>query len=72
MAPLITFYGDDFTGSTAAMEVLNFAGVPTMLFMEPPRPEVLKEYPFLQGIGVAGIARSKDPTWMKKKPFENI
>ena len=75
MAPLITFYGDDFTGSTAAMEVLNFAGVPTMLFMEPPGPEVLKEYPNLQGIGIAGIARSKDPTWMKinlSKIFERL
>ena len=75
MAPLITFYGDDFTGSTAAMEVLNFAGVPTMLFMEPPGPEVLKEYPNLQGIGIAGISRSKDPTWMKSnlsKIFERL
>ncbi len=39
MKPLLTFYGDDFTGSTAVMEVLSFAGVPTMLFMEPPQLE---------------------------------
>ena len=30
MKPLLTFYGDDFTGSTAVMEVLSFAGVSTM------------------------------------------
>ena len=42
MKPLLTFYGDDFTGSTAVMEVLSFAGVPTMLFMEPPELDVLK------------------------------
>ena len=26
---LLTFYGDDFTGSSAAMEVTAFAGLPT-------------------------------------------
>jgi len=67
MAPLLTFYGDDFTGSTAVMEVLSFAGVPTMLFMEPPKPDVLSQFPELQAIGVAGVARSKSPDWMKCK-----
>ncbi|QIE43809.1 four-carbon acid sugar kinase family protein (plasmid) [Rhodobacteraceae bacterium SC52] len=65
MTPLLTFYGDDFTGSTAVMEILSFAGVPTMLFMDAPEPEVLSQYPDLQAIGVAGIARSKDPAWMR-------
>ena len=65
MVPLLTFYGDDFTGSTAVMEVLSFAGVPTMVFMEAPSHHILKEYPQLQAIGVAGIARTKDPAWMK-------
>ncbi len=65
MAPLVTFYGDDFTGSTAVMEVLSFAGVPTMLFLDPPQADILTHYPELQAIGVAGIARSKDPVWMK-------
>ena len=50
MKPLLTFYGDDFTGSTAVMEVLSFAGVSTMLFLEPPELDVLKEYPTLQAI----------------------
>lgn len=65
MTPLLTFYGDDFTGSSAVMEVLGFAGIPTMLFMEPPTPDVLSRFPDLQAIGVAGVARSKDPAWMQ-------
>ena len=65
LTPLLTFYGDDFTGSTAVMEVLSFAGVPTMLFMEPPQPDILSQYPDLLAIGVAGIARSKEPAWMR-------
>ena len=39
--PLVAFYGDDYTGSSAAMEALTFAGLPTMLFLEPPTPERL-------------------------------
>lgn len=65
MAPLLTFYGDDFTGSSAVMEVLGFAGVPTMLFMAPPDADVLARYPGLQAVGVAGVARSRDPAWMR-------
>src|SRR6056297_396305 len=65
MTQLLTFYGDDFTGATAVMEVLSFAGVPTRLFMEAPEPGILSQYPGLQAIGVAGIARSKDPAWMR-------
>lgn len=75
MTPLLTFYGDDFTGSCAVMEVLSFAGVPTMLFLEPPTPDVLKQYPDLQAIGVAGLARSKDTRWMRAelpKVFEAL
>lgn len=64
-APLLTFYGDDFTGSSAVMEVLSFAGIPTMLFLEAPDEDVLARFPELQAIGVAGVARSKDPAWMR-------
>ncbi len=65
MTPWLTFYGDDFTGSTAVMEILNRAGIPTMLFMATPDVRILDEYPYLQAIGVAGVARSKSPEWMK-------
>ena len=63
--PWLTFYGDDFTGSTAVMEVLSRAGISTMLFMAPPDVSILDDHPHLQAIGVAGVARSKSPKWMK-------
>lgn len=65
MAPLLTFYGDDFTGSSAVMEVLSFAGVPTMLFTQAPDEAMLARYPGMQAIGVAGVARSQSPDWMR-------
>ena len=33
---LVSFYGDDFTGSTSVMEALTFAGLPTVLFLDTP------------------------------------
>jgi uncharacterized protein YgbK (DUF1537 family) len=35
---LLAFYGDDFTGSTDAMEALAISGYRTVLFLEPPTP----------------------------------
>ncbi|MCK1387615.1 four-carbon acid sugar kinase family protein [Bradyrhizobium sp. 21] len=63
--PLIAFYGDDYTGSSAAMEALTFAGLPTILFLEPPTPERLAAARQFRGIGIAGTARAKDPAWME-------
>ena len=62
---LISFYGDDFTGSTAAMEVLTFAGVPTVMFLEPPGPDELAQFPDVRAIGIAGVARARSPGWMQ-------
>lgn len=55
---LLTFYGDDFTGSTDALEQLALAGLRTALFIEPPTPTQLKQFPGLQALGVAGMTRS--------------
>src|SRR3954466_15221486 len=62
--PLICFYGDDFTGSTDALESLALAGVRTVLFVEPPTAAQLARYPNLQAFGVAGMTRSKAPRKM--------
>jgi uncharacterized protein YgbK (DUF1537 family) len=62
---LIAFYGDDFTGSAATMEVLTFAGLPTVLFLDVPTPEQMARFAGYRGIGIAGIARSKSPAWME-------
>lgn len=61
----LTFYGDDITGSTDAMEALILAGVPTVLFLEPPTPEqVAKNYPDVQAVGLAGMGRTMSPAEM--------
>lgn len=62
--PLVAFYGDDFTGSSAAMEVLAFAGLPTVLFLDPPSPERLARFRSHRAVGIAGTARSRPPAWM--------
>ncbi len=62
---LLGFYGDDFTGSTDAMEGLTRAGLRTVLFITPPRIEQLRQYDGLRAIGVAGCSRSLPPTEME-------
>lgn len=63
--PLVAYYGDDFTGSTDVMEVLTFAGLPTVLFLDVPTADDLARFPGRRGIGVAGTARSRSPEWMR-------
>lgn len=62
--PLVAWYGDDFTGAAAVMEVLSFVGLEAVLFLAPPTQEQLDRFPGTRGIGIAGIARSKPPQWM--------
>jgi len=64
---LLTFYGDDFTGSTDALEQLTLAGVRTALFIAPPTPLQLKQFTGLQAIGVAGMTRSLAPAAMERE-----
>jgi uncharacterized protein YgbK (DUF1537 family) len=61
---LLAFYGDDFTGSTDAMEVMAFAGLPTVLFVKPFTAAALARFQHFRGIGIAGTARSSSPEWM--------
>ncbi|MGX7705102.1 four-carbon acid sugar kinase family protein [Methylobacterium sp. Gmos1] len=65
--PLVTFYGDDFTGSSAAMEVLAFAGLETVLFLSVPEPGRLRAFAGARAIGIAGVARSQPPAWMDRE-----
>ena len=64
---LLAYYGDDFTGSTDALESLSRAGVRTALFLAPPAPAQLARYPGLQAIGVAGLSRSLKPAAMAEE-----
>ena len=61
---LVAWYGDDFTGAAAVTEVLSFAGLPSMLFLDVPTQTQLDRYPGLRGIGVASTARAQTPAWM--------
>jgi uncharacterized protein YgbK (DUF1537 family) len=63
---LISFYGDDFTGSTDATESLCLAGVKTVLFTAAPTPAQLTRYPGLRAFGVAGMTRSQPPALMEQ------
>lgn len=67
MSLLIAFYGDDFTGSTDALEFLSRAGIRTVLFIEPPTEEQLSSFNGLQAIGVAGMTRAMKPDDMEKE-----
>lgn len=64
---LLTFYGDDFTGSTDALEQLSLAGIRTALFISPPTLAQLKNFPGLQAVGVAGKTRSLAPAAMERE-----
>ncbi|SEJ65498.1 Uncharacterized conserved protein YgbK, DUF1537 family [Dyadobacter sp. SG02] len=62
---LLAFYGDDFTGSTDAMEILERAGIRTALFIEPPTSEELSRFPYIRAFGIAGMTRAMTPRQME-------
>lgn len=53
----LAFYGDDFTGSTDALEVLAFAGLRCALFLDVPDAPALQALGPFDAIGVAGDSR---------------
>ncbi len=63
----LAFYGDDFTGSTDALEVLTFAGLRCALFLEPPSPDMLRQFGPFDAIGVAGSSRAMTPQEMDEQ-----
>lgn len=63
-APLLAWYGDDFTGAAAVMEVMEFSGYPSVLFLEAPGPDLLARFAGARCIGIAGDARTRPPAWM--------
>ncbi|WP_158856597.1 four-carbon acid sugar kinase family protein [Lunatibacter salilacus] len=70
---ILGFYGDDFTGSSDVMEVLSLMGIPTILFLKAPTKTEVANFNFKYfdssqsdyiAYGIAGVARSLDPTSM--------
>lgn len=64
MSRLVSFYGDDFTGSTDVMEALATHGVETVLFTRMPTPEEFAPFSEHAAVGLAGTSRSQPPRWM--------
>jgi len=62
---LLTYYGDDLTGSTDVMEALSLRGVPTVLFIRRPTEEQRARFPEARVVGLAGTSRSETPDWMR-------
>ncbi len=62
---LLSWYGDDFTGSAAVMETLTFGGVPSVLFLDQPDETQIARFPQARAIGIAGIARTMTPAAME-------
>ncbi len=65
--PIFSFYGDDFTGSTDALEALATNGVDTVLFLAPPDDEALRSFRHCRAAGIAGDSRSRSPEWMNRE-----
>jgi uncharacterized protein YgbK (DUF1537 family) len=61
---LLSYYGDDFTGSTDVMEALASHGVETVLFTRIPTAEEFAPFADHQVFGLAGLSRSQSPAWM--------
>src|SRR4051812_24543817 len=63
---LVSYYGDDFTGSTDVMEALASNGIPTVLFLSIPDQAMLDRFQDCRAVGIAGTSRSESPAWMKE------
>ncbi len=75
----LSFYGDDFTGSTDVMEMLALNGIPTALFLNAPEKREVEAFQLKVGVGasdtsgkikafgVAGISRSLTPDAMDQE-----
>jgi len=64
MTRLLSYYGDDLTGSTDVMEALASGGVPTVLFLAIPGETLLARFAHCRAVGLAGTSRSETPGWM--------
>ncbi len=60
----LAFYGDDFTGSSDALEVLAFAGLRCALFLKVPTSAMLDALGGFDAVGVAGDSRGMSPQEM--------
>ncbi len=67
MAPLIAYYGDDFTGATDTLATASRAGLRAMLFLRVPGEAELAAAGDIDCLGIAGTARSLDSGAMTRE-----
>jgi uncharacterized protein YgbK (DUF1537 family) len=60
----LSYYGDDFTGSTDVMEAMALHGVKTVLFTRIPTLQEQARFVGYDAVGIAGTSRSQTPEWM--------
>ncbi len=60
---VISWYGDDFTGSTDALEALA-PHMPSVLFLGQPDEKFFSQFAEYAAFGLAGSSRSESPDWM--------
>ncbi|USZ50542.1 four-carbon acid sugar kinase family protein [Halomonas sp. DN3] len=64
---LLSYYGDDLTGSTDALEALACQGVPSVLFTARPSAEQRARFDHCRALGLAGTSRSESNDWMRRE-----
>nr|WP_272209760.1 four-carbon acid sugar kinase family protein [Marinicella sp. W31]MDC2875587.1 four-carbon acid sugar kinase family protein [Marinicella sp. W31] len=62
--PVCAWYGDDFTGTLAVLEIFAFAGLYGAAFLKMPTADEMLRFEGLDVIGLAGTARAQSPEWM--------
>jgi uncharacterized protein YgbK (DUF1537 family) len=67
MSLFLSYYGDDFTGSTDVMESMSIHGLKTVLFTRLPTARQRARFDGYEAIGLAGTSRSQTPDWMEEK-----
>ncbi|MFO0992089.1 MAG: four-carbon acid sugar kinase family protein [Hyphomicrobiales bacterium] len=64
MTRLVSYCGDDFTGSTDVMEALASHDVSTVLFTRIPSAAEFAPFADYEAVGLATTSRSQTPQWM--------
>ncbi len=62
---MLSWYGDDFTGSTDVLEALA-PHLSAVLFLEQPDDEFFAQFAERAAFGLAGSSRSQSPEWMDR------
>lgn len=65
LKPWLTWYGDDFTGSVAVLELLAPAHQDAVLFVGIPEESMVARFQGCAAIGVAGTSRARSAEWIR-------